>query len=159
MRQKCWLLNLIWHLYFSIRLNNFYFSMIIQICSKISHNDREKNWEAKTHHPGLRAIDAVASPWSCPNASVIVSQSVRGEGQSVVDCPTQPICTWTFMCSMTKVKQHGREICKSVRGVRNSGFQEKTACSCVFRHCWDNAAMSNFFSFSQSSYSTRLLFL
>ena len=29
----------------------------------------------------------------------------------LVDCPTQLICTWIFMCSMTKLKEHSREIC------------------------------------------------
>ena len=29
----------------------------------------------------------------------------------VVDCPTQLICTWIFICSMTKLKEHSREIC------------------------------------------------
>ena len=26
-------------------------------------------------------------------------------------CPTQLICTWIFICSMTKLKEHSREIC------------------------------------------------
>ena len=30
----------------------------------------------------------------------------------LVDCPTQLICTWIFICcSMTKLKEHSREIC------------------------------------------------
>ena len=30
----------------------------------------------------------------------------------VVDCPTQLIFTWVFICcSMTKLKEHSREIC------------------------------------------------
>ena len=69
---------------FFMKLNHFYFSMIIKMCSKISHNNRERTWEAKSHHPGLQAIDVVASPCSCNNASVIVSQSVREEGESLV---------------------------------------------------------------------------
>ena len=29
-----------------------------------------------------------------------------------VDCPIQLICTWIFICcSMTKLKEHSREIC------------------------------------------------
>ena len=28
-----------------------------------------------------------------------------------VDCPSQLICAWIFMCSMTKLKEHSREIC------------------------------------------------
>ena len=28
-----------------------------------------------------------------------------------VDCPSQLICTWIFMCSMTKLREHSREIC------------------------------------------------
>ena len=30
---------------------------------------------------------------------------------SLVDCPTHFICTWIFICSMTKQKGHSREIC------------------------------------------------
>ena len=30
---------------------------------------------------------------------------------SLVDCPTHFICTWIFICSMTKLKGHSREIC------------------------------------------------
>ena len=29
----------------------------------------------------------------------------------LVDCPTQLICTWIFICSMTKLKERSREIC------------------------------------------------
>ena len=29
----------------------------------------------------------------------------------VVDCPTQLICSWIFICSMSKLKEHSREIC------------------------------------------------
>ena len=29
----------------------------------------------------------------------------------LVDCPTQLICTWIFICSMIKLKEHSREIC------------------------------------------------
>ena len=32
---------------------------------------------------------------------------------NLVDCPTQLICTWIFICSMTKLKEHSREICYS----------------------------------------------
>ena len=32
-------------------------------------------------------------------------------GHILVDCPTQLICTWIFICSMTKLKEHSREIC------------------------------------------------
>ena len=31
----------------------------------------------------------------------------------LVDCPTQLVCTWIFICSMTKLKEHSREICYS----------------------------------------------
>ena len=30
----------------------------------------------------------------------------------LVDCPTQLICFWIFICSMTKLKEHSREICE-----------------------------------------------
>ena len=33
------------------------------------------------------------------------------EPPGLVDCPTQLICTWIFICSMTKLKEHSREIC------------------------------------------------
>ena len=29
----------------------------------------------------------------------------------LVDCPNHLICIWTFICSMTKLKEHSREIC------------------------------------------------
>ena len=29
----------------------------------------------------------------------------------LLDCPTQLICIWTFDYSMTKLKEHSREIC------------------------------------------------
>ena len=29
----------------------------------------------------------------------------------VVDCPTQLMCTWIFICSMTKLKEQSRKIC------------------------------------------------
>ena len=35
--------------------------------------------------------------------------------ENIIDCPTQLICTWIFicfcLCSMTKLKEHSREIC------------------------------------------------
>ena len=34
-----------------------------------------------------------------------------GERLVLVDCPTQLICAWIFICSMTKLKEHSREIC------------------------------------------------
>ena len=29
----------------------------------------------------------------------------------LVDCPTQLICNWIFICPVTKLKEHSREIC------------------------------------------------
>ena len=31
--------------------------------------------------------------------------------QILVSCPTQLICTWIFLCSITKLIEHSREIC------------------------------------------------
>ena len=40
----------------------------------------------------------------------VVNCLQRGRGK-FVDCQTQLICTWVFICSMTKLKEHSREIC------------------------------------------------
>ena len=29
----------------------------------------------------------------------------------LVDCPTQLICNWIFICPVTKLKEYSREIC------------------------------------------------
>ena len=45
----------------------------------------------------------------------------------LVDCPTQLICTWIFICSMTKLKEHSREICQlSICSWTRSSSAQKT---------------------------------
>ena len=41
----------------------------------------------------------------------------------VIDCPTQLIWTWIFICSMTKLKEHRREICWEWHQVKNILYQ------------------------------------
>ena len=47
-----------------------------------------------------------------PLQAVRTSTAAGEVGDAVVDCPTQLICTWIFICcSMIKLKEHSREIC------------------------------------------------
>ena len=73
---------------------------------------------------GTPPFPNITSPFCTPSTSSITYNSpffisptcgrlMPGSHWSmyVVDCPTQLICTWIFICSMTKLKEHSREIC------------------------------------------------
>ena len=68
---------------------------------------------------------------------------------SLVDCPTQLICTWIFICwvgggySMTKLKEHSREICYSWQELStdpNAVINTiKLRCSCCFHRAFPDS--------------------
>ena len=65
----------------------------------------------------------------CSSISMQLQQCLS-DSQSIGQRRGRVISAWTFMCSVTKLKEHGREICEPVRGVRHSGFSGKTSCIC-----------------------------
>ena len=53
-----------------------------------------------------------------------VSPSLAQSPVQLVGCRTQLICTWIFICSMEKLKEHNREICTARAGCSKFETQE-----------------------------------
>ena len=53
--------------------------------------------------------------------------ALTGWTNSTSDKATQLICTWIFICSMTKLKEHSREICYKHIGQWTMSFDLKLA--------------------------------
>ena len=82
---------------------------LLWVCYETQRQNSETSWFSRPTR---------GAPNLCITISSLVSQS------QLVDCPTQLICTWIFIrCSMTKLKEHSREICytrSQILGIQTS---------------------------------------
>ena len=71
-------------------------------------------WSSSQHNVSLVEREPLHLPGDA--ASKFGSKAVfafKQAPKTLVDCPTQLICTFHLLCSLTKLKEHSREICYS----------------------------------------------